>query len=144
MRLPNLPERRLFLACGVAALLTPLAFADDKKEGKAPTGTWKQKDGESVIEFVDKDVLKLLPHGDKADIAIECSYSVGKDGVVKVKVTGHAGKDEFKKKLEAAVPLKSEFRFKWTADGDTASIDEFEGKDLEGVKSRIEGKYEKK
>jgi hypothetical protein len=134
--------RRLFVTGSVLALLAPLCVADDKKE-KGPTGTWKHKEGQTVIEFVDKETLKLMPHGDKENIVIECSYTVDK-GVVKAKVTGHEGKEEIKKKLAAAVPLKSEFTFKWAVDGDTAGIDEFEGKDLDAVKSRIEGKYEKK
>lgn len=136
--------RRLFVTGSVLALLAPLCVAEDKKDAKPTTsGTWKQKDGQTVIEFVDKETLKLMPHGDTENIVIECSFTVEK-GVVKAMVTGHEGKDEIKKKLAAAVPLKSEFTFKWAVDGDTASIDGFEGKDLEGVKSRVEGKYEKK
>lgn len=141
----NLTDRRLFLAGGVIALLAPLVFADDKKEAKTATaGTWKKADGELILEFVDKSTLKMQPHGDKANLAIECSYSVGKDGVVKVKITGHEGKDEFKKKLKEVAPVGTEFTFKWAADGDKATIDELEGKDVDTLKSHLEGKYEKK
>jgi hypothetical protein len=140
------PARRLFLACGLTALLAPLALADDKKDDgkKAPAGTWKKAEGELVIEFVDKETLKFQPHGDKADIAVECSYTVDKGGVVKAKITGHAGKDEFKKKLAEVAPVGTEFSLKWVADGDKASVDEVGGKDVDSLKTHLEGKYEKK
>ena len=138
-------SRRLFLACGAIALLAPFVTADDKKESKPTTaGTWKKADGDLLMEFVDKETLKLRPHGDKADIAIECSYTAGKGGVVKLKITGHAGKDEFKKKLKEVAPVGTELSFKWAADGDKATIDEVDGKDIDGLKSHLEGKYEKK
>jgi hypothetical protein len=145
MRLPNLPARRLVLACGLAALLAPLVAADDKKDEKpALAGTWKKAEGEMVIEFVDKETLKVRPHGDKADIAIECSYSVGKGGVVKAKITGHEGKDEFKKKLKEVAAVDTEFTFKWAVDGDKVTIEEVDGKNADGLKTHLEGKYEKK
>ena len=146
MHLPTRSDRRLFLACGVAALLAPFATtADDKKDAKPTTaGTWKKADGDLILEFVDKATLKIQPHGDKVNLAIECSYTVGKDGVVKVKITDHAGKDEFKKKLKEVAPVGTEFTIKWAADGDKASVDELDGKDAEGLKSHLEGKYEKK
>ena len=129
----------------VAALLAPLAFADDAKDkAKAPVGTWKKADGELVLEFVDKETLKIQPHGAKADITIECSYSVGKDGVLKVKITGHEAKDEIKKKLKEVAPVGTDLSFKWTADGNTASLDDLEGKNADGLKSHLEGKFEKK
>ena len=141
----NLSDRRLFLAGGVIALLAPLILADDKKEAKpSAVGTWKKADGNLVLEFVDKETLKIQPHGDKENIAIECSYSVGKGGVVKAKITGHEGKDEIKKKLKEVAPVGTEFTFKWAVDGDKATIEEMEGKDVDGLKSHLEGKYEKK
>lgn len=138
-------SRRLFLACGAAALLAPLALAEDKKDDKkAPAGTWKMKDGQTVIEFADKDTLKIHPQGDKENIAVECSYTASKDGVLKVTVTGHEGKDEIKKKLKEVLPVNTEFTFKWAVDGDTATIDSVEGKDVDGLKTHLEGKFEKK
>jgi len=144
MSLSHLSDRRLFLAGGVLALLAPLVVADDKKDAKPTTaGTWKKADGNLILEFVDKETLKVQPHGDKENIAIECSYSV-KDGVVKVKITGHEGKDEIKKKLKEVAPVGTEFTFKWAADGDKASIDEVDGKNVDALKSHLEGKFEKK
>lgn len=137
-------SRRLFLACGAVALLAPFTLADDKKDEKATTsGTWKHKEGQTVIEFADKGVLKVRPHGDKADITLECSFTAEK-GVVKAKVTGYEGKDEFKKKLKELLPVDTAFTFKWVVDGDTASVDDLEGKDVDGLKTHLEGKYEKK
>lgn len=75
---------------------------------------------------------------------VECSYTAGKDGVLKVKLTGHEGKHEIKKKLKEVLPVNTEFTFKWTVDGDTPTADNLEGKDVEGLKSHVEGKYEKK
>lgn len=139
------PARRTFLACGVAALLAPLALADDAKDKpKSPVGTWKKADGELVLEFVDKETLKIQPHGDKVNLAIECSYTVGKGGVLKVKVTGHEGKDEFKKKLKEVAPIGTELSFKWAADGDKAIIEDVDGKNADGLKTHLEGKFEKK
>lgn len=138
-------SRRLFLACGAVALLAPFTLADDKKDEKAATtGSWKKKDGQTIVEFVDKGELKLHPHGDKEEIVVECSYTVDKKGVVKAKVTGHAGKEEIKKKLKEVLPVNTEFTFKWTLDGETASADDLEGKDVDGLKTHLEGKYEKK
>ena len=140
----SLSDRRLFLACGVLALLVPLVLADDKEAKPTTAGTWKKADGNLILEFVDKETLKVQPHGDKENIAIECSYTVGKDGVVKVKITGHEGKDEIKKKLKEVAPVGAEFTFKWAADGDKATIDEVDGKNVDALKSHLEGKFEKK
>lgn len=145
MRPLTLPARRAFLACAVAALLAPNVVADDAKDKpKSPAGTWKKADGELVLEFVDKETLKIQPHGGKADIAIECSYAIGKDGVLKVKITGHEAKDEIKKKLKEVAPVGTELSFKWAADGDKATLDDVEGKNADGLKSHLEGKFEKK
>lgn len=145
MRPLSLPARRTFLACGVAALLAPFALADDAKDKpKSPTGTWKKADGELVLEFVDKETLKIQPHGGKADITIACSYTAGKDGVLKVKITGHEAKDEIKKKLKEVAPVDTELSFKWLVDGDKATLDDVEGKNADGLKTHLEGKFEKK
>lgn len=145
MSLSRLSDRRLFLAGGVIALLAPLVTAEDKKDAKAATaGTWKKADGSLILEFVDKETVKVHPHGDRENIAIECSYIVGKDGVVKAKITGHEGKDEIKKKLKEVAPVGTEFTFKWAADGDKATIEEMDGKDVDALKSHLEGKFEKK
>ena len=146
MTLPNHPSRRLLLAGGLLALLAPLVRADDKKadEVKAPSGTWDKKEGMGRIEFADKGVVKIHPHGDKADIAFVCSYTADKDGVLKVKITEHEGSADLKAKLKERLPIGTAFRFKWVVKDDTATVEDVEGKELEGLKSHFEGGYEKK
>jgi hypothetical protein len=137
------------LSSGVAvvtlALIGPGASADDKKgDGKAPAGVWAKKDGQVVVEFADKGVVKLHPHGDKADLVVVCSFTAGKGGVIKVKVTDHEGKDDLKAKLKDRLPVGTEFQFTWAVTGDAATLDEVDGKEVEGLKSQLEGGYEKK
>ena len=123
------------------------AVADDKKDDKkpaGPSGTWVMKDGETWVEFADKGVLKVLPHGDKLDFTLVCSYVAGKDGVVTCKLTDLEGKEEIKAKLKDRLPVGSAFTFKWTADGDAATLGDLAGKEMEAFKSKLEGGYEKK
>jgi hypothetical protein len=133
------------LACGVLAQASPAVSADDKKGDKpALSGTWAKKDGELKIEFADKDVLKIAPHGDPAVVAFVCDYAVDKDGLVKAKVTGFEGKEEVKKKLQEKFPVGFKFSFKWKAKGDAARLDDLTGDDVEMLKSHLEGDFEKK
>ena len=142
MLLSKLPSRRLLLACGLTALLVPLVGAEDKVQ--APSGTWDKKEGMGRIEFADKGVVKIHPHGDKAELTLVCSYTAGKDGVLKVKITDHEGKSELIAKLKDRLPTGTEFSFKWVAKDDSATVEDVEGKELEGLKSHFEGGYEKK
>lgn len=131
----------------VAGLLSPAsAWADDKKKEDKPalSGTWGKKDGELKIEFVDKEVMKILPHGDKAPIAIVCEYAVDKEGLVKVKVTELEAKDEVKKKLQEHAPVGLKFTFKWKKDGDAAKLEDLTGDNIDSLKPRLEGDFEKK
>ena len=135
----------VLLACGVLALASLAASADDKKGDKpALSGTWGKKDGELKIEFDGKDVLKILPHGDPAVLVIVCDYTAEKDGVVKAKVTGFEGKDEAKKKVQEKLPVGFKFSFKWKAKDAAARLDDVTGEDVELVKSHLEGDFEKK
>ena len=131
---------RTFLACAVllacAALARPAA-ADDKT---APAGSWMK--GEMRLDFADKDVLKISPHNKDDVILLVCKYTMDKDGVVKVKVTELEG--TAKDKAQAHFPPGTEFSFKWQAKGDAAELDDLKGKDVEGLKAHLEGKYEKK
>jgi hypothetical protein len=123
------------------------ASADDGKSGKDKTslsGKWGQKDAELRLEFTNEDKLTIFPHGDSVNIQVECSYKVAKDGVVKAKVTALGGPDNVIEQLKAAVPIGLEFRFKWKVDGEAATLDDFEGKDAEGLKNHLEGEYTKK
>jgi hypothetical protein len=142
----KLPSRRLLLACGLTALLVPFVGADDKKADAKPavSGKWAKKEGQVCVEFVDKEVLKIHPHGDKAEFTVVCSYTVAKGGVVKAKITELEGSAELKEKAKNRLPVDSEFSFKWVADGKTGTVEEFESKTLDGLKSLFEGEYEKK
>jgi hypothetical protein len=108
------------------------------------SGTWGKKDGELKIEFADKKVMKIAPHGDSALIAIVCSYTVEKEGTVKAKITGFEGKEEAKKKVKELLPVGVKFSFKWKVKDDTAKLDGVKGKDVETLKSHLEGDFEKK
>jgi hypothetical protein len=133
------------LACAVVTLAGLSASADDKKGDKdksAPAGVWQLKDGEQRIEFADKGVLKISPHGKDNVILIQCKYTVEKDGSVKAKVTELSG--EAKDKVKDVVPVGYEFTFKWNAKDDAATLDEVKGENVEHLKSHLEGKYGKK
>jgi hypothetical protein len=42
------------------------------------------------------------------------------------------------------VPIGLEFEFNWKADGDKATLEGMEGKDVDHIKARLEGEYAKK
>src|SRR5206468_3880423 len=108
----------------------------------ALVGVWVQKDGEMKIEFADKDVMKLFPHGDNEVIIIVCSYALEKDQLVKAKITDLEGKAKEKAKELLAPGLK--FSFTWQVKNDTATLADVKSKDVELLKSHLEGKYEQK
>jgi hypothetical protein len=135
------------LVCGVLALACRLALADDGKGDKGkpiPSGTWEKKDAEPKLEFTGEDKLTIFPHGDNLDFQIDCSYTVTKDGLVKAKITRLGGTEDVVEKAKASVPVGLEFSFKWKLDGDRATLDDLDGKDVEHVKERLEGEYTKK
>jgi hypothetical protein len=136
---------RQTLVCGaVLALAGVSASADDKKDAKdkpALTGVWALQGGELKLEFADKDVLKIFPHGDAEVIAVVCSYSVEK-GVVKAKITELDGKA--KDKAKDILPVGTEFSFKWAVKDGTATLDDVKGDKAEALRSHMEGKFEKK
>jgi hypothetical protein len=132
------------LTCGVLVLIGLTATAGDKKEGKPGLSrTWAKQDGQLKIEFADKRVLKIAPHGDPALIAIVCDYTVNKEGLVKAKVTGFEGKEQAQKKIAEFVPVGLKFSFKWRAQGDTARLDDLTGDKTETLKAHMEGEFEK-
>jgi len=123
------------------------ASADDQKDAKdrpALSGVWVKKAGELKIDFSDKDVLKIFPHGENAVIVILCKYTAEKDGLVKAKIAEFEGKAEAKEKLQKLVPVGRAFSFKWKAKDDTATLDDLKGDDVELLKSHLEGDYEPK
>jgi hypothetical protein len=143
--LPKILKYSAVLACGVLVLASLPASADDKKDDKpALSGTWSKKDGELKIEFADKGVLKIAPHGDSAVLAVVCHYTVAKEGRVKVKITEFEGKEEAKKKAAERIPVGLKFSFQWTVKGNAARLDDLMGDEVEALKSHLEGDFEKK
>jgi hypothetical protein len=141
--MPKTLKYGVALACGFLALAGLSALAGGQKGGKsALTGTWNKKDGELKIEFADKDVMKIAPHGDPALIAIVCQCVAQKEGRVKAKVTGFEGKAEAQKKIQELVPVGFEFGFTWQAKGGTARLDDVKGDKVDLLKSHLEGDYE--
>jgi hypothetical protein len=132
-------------ACGLLALACRPASANDKKgdaDKAALSGVWVQDGGEMKIEFADKGVMKLLPHGDSKVVVIQCQYTVEDKGLVKAKITELGG--EARDKVEKVAPVGLEFSFKWTVKDGTGTIEEVKGEMVEAVKSHLEGKYSQK
>jgi hypothetical protein len=142
----HLRYRRL-LICSVFVLACGLALADDGKgdnDKPIQPGTWEMKDAEPMLEFAGDDKLTIFPHGGNFDFQIECSYTVAKDGSVKAKITRLGGSKDVIEKASGSVPVGLEFRFKWKVEGDKATLNDLDGKDVEHVKNRLEGDYTKK
>jgi hypothetical protein len=132
------------LVCGLLVLAGPFASADDKTEKSSLSGIWVLKSGETKIEFCDKKVVKICPHGDDKVIAVLCEYTVEKEGLVKAKITGYEGKDEVKDIVKEKLPLGTEFRFKWLVKDGTAKLDDLKGDQVDLLKSHLEGDYSPK
>lgn len=134
---------------GLGPVPTRAKAPDDKKDDKdkpAPSGTWVKKDGELKIEFADKGVMHVAPHGDAKVILIVCQYTSEKDGRVKAKIAGFEGQDEAKKAVMEKLPVGTEFGFKWEAKADSATLEDVKGdKDkAELLKAHLEAEFTKK
>jgi hypothetical protein len=116
------------------------ASADDKDKGTL-SGTWVLKGGEAKMAFSDKGVMKIFPHGESDVIVVVCNYTTEKDGVVRAKLTEFEGKDEVKEKIKEKLPLGSTFSFHWKVKGDTATLGDVKGDNVELLKSHLEGEY---
>jgi hypothetical protein len=136
----------VLLACSVFTLADPPAAAGEKKDKDKPglSGVWMLKGGETKIEFSDKNVLKISPHGDNDVIVVICAYTAGKAGLVKAKITDFEGKDELKKKVKEMLAIGSAFTFRWQARDDTAKLGDLKGKEVELLKSHLEGEYSRR
>jgi hypothetical protein len=132
------------LACGLLVLGGLSALAGGNKEDKpALTGVWRMTGSEVKIEFVDKDVMKIFPHGDNDVVVIVCSYTAGKEALVNAKITALEGKE--KDRLKEILPVGLEFNFKWLARDAAATLDDLKGDKVPPVmKAHLEGKYEQK
>jgi hypothetical protein len=132
------------LACSVFGLDGQSASADDKKDKPALSGIWMLKEGETKVEFSDKNVVKIFPHGDNKVIVVICEYTTEKEGRVKAKVTDVEGTDEAKKLVKEMLPVGTEFSFKWKVKDDTAKLDDMKGDKVEVLQSHLEGEFSKK
>jgi RNA polymerase sigma factor (sigma-70 family) len=117
---------------------------DKDKKASAPSGSWVRKEGELKVEFADKGVLKIYPHGENEVIVISCEYTAEKEGRVKAKITGLEGKEEATKKAKERVPVGAEFSFLWKAKEGAAKLSDMKGDKAEHLKSHLEGDYVKK
>jgi hypothetical protein len=145
MRAKTLPCG-VVLAYGVFVLASLSASAEDKKDKDKPalSGVWTLKGGETKIEFSDKKVMKISPHGDSKIIAVICEYTVEKEGLVKAKITDFEGKDEAKENVKELLPVGTEFSFKWKVTEDAANLGDLKGDKIEPLKSHLEGEYNQK
>jgi hypothetical protein len=136
----------VLLACSTFILAGLSASADDKKDKDKPvlSGVWKLKEGETKIEFSDKNVMTISPHGDSNVIAVICEYTVGKEGLVKAKITEFGGKDEAKKVVQEMLPVGTKFSFNWKVTDDTAKLADLKGDKVDLLKSHLEGEYSNK
>src|SRR5260370_7827037 len=140
-------KRSMTLVCGVVLagsvcfLASVSASADDKKDKPALSGAWALKGGETKIEFADKNVIKIAPHGDSKVIAVICEYTVDKEGLVKAKVTDFEGKDEAKEKVKDLLPVGTELTFKWKVKDDAAKLENLKGKKVKALKSHMKRQY---
>jgi hypothetical protein len=134
----------LVLACGFLFLRGSTASADDQKARSALSGIWVMKEGEPKIEFCDKNVIKIFPHGDNNVIVVVCKYGTEKEDRIKAKITGLEGSDEAKERVKELLPIGTEFSFKWKVKDDTAKLDDLKGDKVEHMKSHLEGEYAQK
>src|SRR5947209_19180363 len=87
----HMMTRRTLLGLGVALIWsllprTPRGQAVER-EDKTLTGTWTRKEGELRLEFSDRDVLSISPHGKDEFVLIRCKYTADPSGIGKSKVT---------------------------------------------------------
>jgi hypothetical protein len=133
------------LACSLFLLAGLSTSADDKKDKPVLSGTWVQKEGEHKIEFADKNVMNVFPHGENKVIVIVCEYTFEKENRVKAKITGFEGSsDEAKNTVKEIIPVGTEFSFRWKVKDDNAKLDDLKCDKAEQLKSHLEGDYEQK
>jgi len=129
----------------VFAAFNLTSLGDGKKDEKPSlSGTWGKKDAELKIEFADKSVMKIAPHGDPAFINILCSYSLEKEGRVKAKITDIEGKEEVKKQVQQQFPVGFTFTFKWEPKDNISKLEDVTGENVANLKMHLEGDFEKK
>jgi hypothetical protein len=137
-------SRRTLLGYAALVLVGSRVRADDKSDKPTLSGSWGKKDSEPTLEFTREGELAIYPHGDSNAIKIECSYTLSKEGLVKAKVKDIDAPEKVVEQVKNVVPIGLEFEFNWKADGDKATLEGMEGKDVDHIKARLEGEYAKK
>jgi hypothetical protein len=130
---------------GVALVLVGVSAAAAGQKDKAKPaleGLWVQQGGNLKMEFCDKQVLKISPHGDDQVILVVCSYTVAKDKRVQAKITELQGNKADKAK--EVVPVGQEFSFTWQVKDGVATLGDLQGKNVDMLKSHLEGQFDKK
>jgi hypothetical protein len=142
--LRNMLSRRTLLGLAALVLAGSQVQADDKNDKPTLSGYWGMKDSEPTLKFTPEGGLTIYPHGDNNAISIECTYTLSKEGLVKVKVKNIDAPEKVIEQVKNVISIGLEFEFHWKADGDKAKLEGMEGKDVEHIKDRLEGEYAKK
>jgi hypothetical protein len=135
--------QRLFaFVPAVALVLVAGPAAADDKDKPALSGTWtREANGLDLkFEFAKEMTFKVSASAGDNGVVVTCKYALDKDGTVKATIT----KVEEKGMFQSKPPEGLEFSFKWKVKGNTASLDDLKGKDLEEAKPILEGEYQKK
>ena len=132
---------RLFAGACALALVVAAASAQEKDK-PALAGTWtREANGLDLkFQFAKDGTFKLSAFGGENGVIVTCKYTVEKDGTVKASIS----KVEEKGNFASKPPQGLEFSFKWKVKGDTATLDDLKGKDLDDAKPILEGEYQKK
>jgi hypothetical protein len=134
--------RLLAGGCALVLLASVSAPAQEKKDkADGPTGIWvREASGLDLkLDFTKPGVLKISVFGGDNGVIATCKYTV-KDGVVKGEVTEVEEKGTFPGKP----PKGFEFSFTWKVKGETGTLDDLKGENLDDVKPVIEGDYARK
>ena len=120
--------------------------AEDKKEAKdekgKPAGVWaKEADGlKLTFDFGKPDVVTLIAAAGENSLTITGKYTMGKDGLIKMKSDKIEVKGEFPVKPKDGYT----FEFKLKVDGKKAKLTDFDASEsAEEAKGAVEGEYTK-
>jgi hypothetical protein len=140
----NMLSRRTLLGFAALVFAGSQVQADDKNDKPTLNGSWAMKDSDPTLKFTPEGVLTIYPHGDSNAISIECSYTLSKEGLVKVKVKNIDAPEKVIEQVKNVISIGLEFEFHWKANGHNAKVEGMKGKDVEHIKDRLEGEYAKK
>jgi hypothetical protein len=131
------------LAGGFALALVALSggpgAAEDKKDKDKPA-VWVKEAGDITLSFeIGKETAKYtVTHGENSAV-ITSKVKWDKDTVTSevtdVKITGN---------FPAATKKGDKISFKWVIKGDTATLSDLSGDNVDGAKDAVEGEYKMK